>query len=108
MTRVALFCSTSSLLCFSLAVFSLAVALQAQEPPKIQAIKPKEVSQKTGKLTMKDVPLIPRKAFFGNPEKARPRLSHDGMGVWHAVMVDDSPIRIGRTYLPAARALVGR
>ncbi len=27
---------------------------------------------------MQDVPLIPRKAFFGNPEKARPRLSHDG------------------------------
>ena len=35
-------------------------------------------------LTMKssaagsdDVPLVPRKAFFGNPEKARPRLSPD-------------------------------
>lgn len=36
------------------------------------------------------------------------RLSHDGMGVWHAVMADESPIRIGRTYLPAARALTGR
>ncbi|MDB5685929.1 MAG: DNA-binding response regulator, partial [Rhizorhabdus sp.] len=36
------------------------------------------------------------------------KLSHDGMGVWHAVMVDDSRIRIGRTYLPAARTLMGR
>src|ERR1043165_7531404 len=25
-----------------------------------------------------DVPLVPRKAFFGNPEKARVRLSPDG------------------------------
>jgi len=36
------------------------------------------------------------------------RLSHDGMGVWHAVMADEERIRIGRTYLPAARALMGR
>jgi two-component system response regulator AlgR len=36
------------------------------------------------------------------------RLSHDGMGVWHAVMTDEERIRIGRTYLPAARALMGR
>lgn len=36
------------------------------------------------------------------------RLSHDGMGVWHAVLADEERIRIGRTYLPAARALVGR
>jgi two-component system response regulator AlgR len=36
------------------------------------------------------------------------RLSHDGMGVWHAVMKDESRIRIGRTYLPAARTLMGR
>jgi len=36
------------------------------------------------------------------------KLSHDGMGVWHAVMADDSRIRIGRTYLPAARTLTGR
>ena len=36
------------------------------------------------------------------------RLSHDGMGVWHAVLTDEERIRIGRTYLPAARALVGR
>src|SRR5262245_32991812 len=27
---------------------------------------------------MEDVPLIPRKAFFGNPEKARARISPDG------------------------------
>src|SRR4051794_36260508 len=36
------------------------------------------------------------------------RLSHDGMGVWHAVMEDESRIRIGRTYLPATRTLMGR
>jgi two-component system response regulator AlgR len=36
------------------------------------------------------------------------RLSHDGMGVWHAVLTDEERIRIGRTYLPAARALMGR
>jgi len=36
------------------------------------------------------------------------RLSHDGMGVWHAVLHDEERIRIGRTYLPAARALMGR
>ena len=36
------------------------------------------------------------------------RLSHDGMGVWHAVLTDEERIRIGRTYLPAARALIGR
>ncbi|WP_340313752.1 LytR/AlgR family response regulator transcription factor [Rhizorhabdus argentea] len=36
------------------------------------------------------------------------KLSHDGMGVWHAVMTDDERIRIGRTYLPAARTLMGR
>ncbi|WP_157218853.1 LytR/AlgR family response regulator transcription factor [Flavisphingomonas formosensis] len=36
------------------------------------------------------------------------RLSHDGMGVWHAHLVDGAQIRIGRTYLAAARALAGR
>lgn len=48
-----------------------------------------------------DVPLIPRRAFFGNPEKARPRLSPDGkrlafvapvegvLNVW--VSSDDNP-----------------
>lgn len=36
------------------------------------------------------------------------RLSHDGMGVWHAVLSDEERIRIGRTYLPAARTLMGR
>jgi len=36
------------------------------------------------------------------------RLSHDGMGVWHAHLADGAEIRIGRTYLAAARALAGR
>ncbi len=50
-----------------------------------------------------DVPLVPRKAFFGNPEKARVRLSHDGkrlafvapvegvLNVW--VSPDDDPAK---------------
>jgi dipeptidyl aminopeptidase/acylaminoacyl peptidase len=50
-----------------------------------------------------DVPLMPRKAFFGNPEKARPRLSPDGkrlafvapvegvLNVW--VSPDDDPAK---------------
>src|SRR5262245_15714208 len=50
-----------------------------------------------------DVPLIPRKQFFGNPEKARARLSHDGkrlafvapvegvLNVW--VSPDDDPAK---------------
>ena len=36
------------------------------------------------------------------------RLSHDGMGVWHAHLVDGAQIRIGRTYLTAAREMAGR
>jgi two-component system response regulator AlgR len=36
------------------------------------------------------------------------KLSHDGLGAWRAILIDDSEIRIGRTYLPAARALMGR
>ena len=35
-----------------------------------------------------DVPLIPRKRFFGNPEKARARLSHDGKRLAFAAPVD--------------------
>src|SRR5262245_43439967 len=50
-----------------------------------------------------DVPLIPRKQFFGNPEKARARLSPDGkrlafvapvegvLNVW--VSPDDNPAK---------------
>ncbi|WP_243395740.1 LytR/AlgR family response regulator transcription factor [Sphingomonas oleivorans] len=36
------------------------------------------------------------------------KLVHDGLGVWHAVLTDGSKLRIGRTYLPAARAIAGR
>ncbi|SFS01018.1 LytR/AlgR family response regulator transcription factor [Sphingomonas jatrophae] len=36
------------------------------------------------------------------------KLRHDGLGVWHAELSDGEAIRIGRTYLPAARALMGR
>jgi dipeptidyl aminopeptidase/acylaminoacyl peptidase len=56
----------------------ICAAVQADDSPENQPIQPKSVAKKTGKLTMQDVSLIPRKAFFGNPEKARPRLSHDG------------------------------
>jgi len=36
------------------------------------------------------------------------KLSHDGVGVWHAELRDGSQVRIGRTYLPSAKALAGR
>ena len=36
------------------------------------------------------------------------RLRHDGSGVWSACLADGGEIRIGRTYLAAARALAGR
>jgi two-component system, LytTR family, response regulator AlgR len=36
------------------------------------------------------------------------RLAHDGLGTWRAILADGTEIRIGRTYLSAARALVGR
>lgn len=36
------------------------------------------------------------------------KLSHDGLGVWHAILADGAEVRIGRTYLPAARAIAGR
>lgn len=36
------------------------------------------------------------------------RLRHDGLGVWHACLADGAEVRVGRTYLPAAKALAGR
>ena len=36
------------------------------------------------------------------------KLRHDGLGVWHADLADGTEIRIGRTYLQAAKALAGR
>jgi two-component system response regulator AlgR len=35
-------------------------------------------------------------------------LRHDGRGVWQAILADGGVVAIGRTYLPAARALAGR
>ena len=35
-----------------------------------------------------DVPLIPRAKFFGNPEKARARISHDGKRLAYVAPVD--------------------
>ncbi|SNS56149.1 two component transcriptional regulator, LytTR family [Sphingomonas laterariae] len=36
------------------------------------------------------------------------KLRHDGLGVWHADLADGTEVRIGRTYLQAAKALMGR
>lgn len=36
------------------------------------------------------------------------RLAHDGLGSWRAILIDGAEQRIGRTYLPAAKALAGR
>ncbi len=36
------------------------------------------------------------------------KLRHDGLGVWHADLRDGGEVRIGRTYLPAAKAIAGR
>jgi len=35
-------------------------------------------------------------------------LRHDGLGVWSAELADGSAVRIGRTYLPKAKAMAGR
>ena len=35
-------------------------------------------------------------------------LKHEGGGIWHARLTDDSEIRIGRTYLANAKAIAGR
>ena len=35
-------------------------------------------------------------------------LRHDGLGVWSAELSDGSAVRIGRTYLPRAKAMAGR
>jgi two-component system response regulator AlgR len=35
-------------------------------------------------------------------------LRHDGLGVWSAELADGASLRIGRTYLPAAKAMAGR
>ncbi len=35
-------------------------------------------------------------------------LKHDGLGVWSAQLVDGELLRIGRTYLPKAKAMAGR
>lgn len=35
-------------------------------------------------------------------------LRHDGLGVWSAELADGTALRIGRTYLPKAKAMAGR
>jgi two-component system response regulator AlgR len=45
--------------------------------------------------------VIVRRDFIG-------RLSHDGRGAWQATLLDQSTVRIGRTYLAAAKALMSR
>jgi two-component system, LytTR family, response regulator AlgR len=44
---------------------------------------------------------ILRRAFIA-------RLRHDGLGTWFAVLADEAEIRIGRSYLPAVKAIIGR
>ncbi|MET0270145.1 MAG: LytTR family DNA-binding domain-containing protein [Sphingomonas sp.] len=36
------------------------------------------------------------------------KLRHDGLGSWNAELQDGGEVRVGRTYLPAVRALMGR
>ncbi len=36
------------------------------------------------------------------------KLRHDGFGTWFAALADGSEVRVGRSYLPAAKALIGR
>jgi two-component system response regulator AlgR len=36
------------------------------------------------------------------------KLRHDGLGTWYAVLGDTDEVRIGRSYLANARALIGR
>jgi two-component system response regulator AlgR len=45
--------------------------------------------------------VIVRRDFIGG-------LKHDGRGAWQATLVDQSTVRIGRTYLDAAKALMSR
>ena len=35
-------------------------------------------------------------------------LRHDGLGAWSAELDDGAVVRIGRTYLPRAKAMAGR
>ncbi|WP_419728979.1 LytTR family DNA-binding domain-containing protein [Lichenicola sp.] len=35
------------------------------------------------------------------------RLRHDGLGAWHAALAGGTEVRIGRTYLAAAKAMIG-
>jgi two-component system response regulator AlgR len=36
------------------------------------------------------------------------KLRHDGLGIWYAILIDGTDIRIGRSYLTAVKALAGR
>src|SRR5688572_19245046 len=71
---------------FAAALLLAAGSNQAQEKrqPLRERLQQRKAKTKAQPMTtaaptrMDDVPLIPRKAFFGNPEKARARISHDG------------------------------
>ena len=45
--------------------------------------------------------VIVRRDFIGG-------LKHDGRGAWQASLLDQSTVRIGRTYLDGAKALMSR
>jgi two-component system response regulator AlgR len=36
------------------------------------------------------------------------KLRHDGLGIWYAILIDGTDVRIGRSYLTAVKALAGR
>ncbi len=75
------------------------IALPAAKPADQPAAPPagKAAAEKTGSKTphhekplpKKETPLIPRRVFFGNPEKARARISPDGARLAYLAPVDD-------------------
>jgi two-component system, LytTR family, response regulator AlgR len=42
------------------------------------------------------------------PRSRIARLRHDGAGIWEAVLSDGRALRIGRTYLPRAKEIIGK
>lgn len=79
MKRISLF--------LSLALLGLAASLPRQSAADDAQSGSKSTAQKVA-TTMDEVPLIPREKFFGNPEKARARLSHDGKRLAFVAPVD--------------------
>nr|WP_201443460.1 S9 family peptidase [Pirellula staleyi] len=69
------------------------LALAATSLADDAAAVSKDTAKKVGPVTktynsIDDVPLVPRAKFFGNPEKARPRLSPDGKQIAYVAPVE--------------------